>query len=108
MTHPMVEEAVVRGRVTYEWLEGGRFLIERAANEHPDFPDALCVIGVMEDENDLSIQYFASRGVVPACVGPPEGGRIEPHHRRLITSPRIVGDRRMADGRDNPVVFESV
>jgi hypothetical protein len=63
MTHPMVEDTVVRGRVTYEWLEGGRFLIQRAVNEHPDFPDSLCVIGVMEGENDLSMQYFDSRGV---------------------------------------------
>jgi hypothetical protein len=37
MTHPMVEDTVVRGRVTYEWLEGGRFLIQRAVNDHPDF-----------------------------------------------------------------------
>jgi len=63
MTHPMVEDTVVRGRATYEWLEGGWFLIQRSVNEHPDFPDSLCVIGVMEGENDLSMQYFDSRGV---------------------------------------------
>ncbi len=63
MTHPAVEDTVVRGRATYDWLEGGRFLIQRSVNEHPDFPDSLCVIGVMEGENDLSMQYFDSRGV---------------------------------------------
>jgi hypothetical protein len=63
MTHPMVEGTVVRGRASYEWLEGGRFLIQRAVNEHPDFPDSLSVIGVMEGESDLSMQYFDSRGV---------------------------------------------
>jgi hypothetical protein len=63
LTHPMLENTVVRGRSTYEWLEGGRFLIQRAANEHPDFPDSICVIGVMEGENELSMQYFDSRGV---------------------------------------------
>jgi hypothetical protein len=62
LSHPMVENAV-RGRTTYEWLEGGRFLLQRAVNEHPDFPDSLCVIGVMEGEADLSMQYFDSRGV---------------------------------------------
>jgi hypothetical protein len=60
MTHPMAEDTVVRGRATYEWLEGGRFLIQRAVNDHPDFPDSLCV---MEGENDLSMQYFDSRCV---------------------------------------------
>lgn len=63
LTHPTLENTVVRGRTTYEWLEGGRFLIQRAVNEHPDFPDSLCVIGLMEGENDLSMQYFDSRGV---------------------------------------------
>jgi hypothetical protein len=63
MTHPEVEDTVVRGRATYEWLEGGRFLIHRAVNEHPDFPDSLWVIGVMEGENELSMQGFDSRGV---------------------------------------------
>ena len=63
MTHPMLEDRVIRGRTTYEWLEGGRFVIQRAANEHPDVADSLSVIGVMEGENDLSMQYFDSRGV---------------------------------------------
>jgi hypothetical protein len=63
LTHPMLEDTVVRGRATYEWLEGGRFLIQRAVNEHPLFPDSLCVIGVMEGEDELSMQYFDSRGV---------------------------------------------
>jgi hypothetical protein len=62
LTHPTVTDTV-RGRTTFEWLEGGRFLIQLAVNDHPDFPDALCVIGVMEGEHDLSMQYFDSRGV---------------------------------------------
>ena len=63
LTHPMIGDMVVRGRTTYEWLEGGQFMIQRAVNDHSDFPDSLSVIGVMEEENDLSMQYFDSRGV---------------------------------------------
>ena len=63
MTHPAVEDTVVRGRTTFEWLEGGRFLIQRAVNDHQAFPDSISVIGVMEGEEDLSMQYFDSRGV---------------------------------------------
>jgi hypothetical protein len=63
ITHPMAEGTVVQGRTSYEWLEGGQFLIQRAVNDHPDFPDSLCVIGVMEGDDDLSMQYFDSRGV---------------------------------------------
>jgi len=63
MTHPASAGTVVRGRTTYEWLEGERFLIQRAVNEHPDFPDSLSVIGAMEGEEELTMQYFDSRGV---------------------------------------------
>jgi hypothetical protein len=59
----MLGNTVVRGRTTFEWLEGGRFLIQRAVNEHPDLPDSLSVIGVTEGENDLTMAYFDSRGV---------------------------------------------
>ena len=43
-THPLVDE-VVPGSVTFEWLEGGRFLIQRSRNDHDLFPDAICVNG---------------------------------------------------------------
>ena len=63
LTHPAVPDTVIHGRTTFEWLEGGRFLIQRAVNENPDFPDSLSVIGVMEGDDDLSMHYFDSRGV---------------------------------------------
>src|SRR5215208_6381047 len=64
MTHPMVEDTVLRGRATYEWLEGDRFLIQRAVNEHPDFPDSLCAIGFAGRELTLGRDTpgFAQRG----------------------------------------------
>jgi hypothetical protein len=61
-THPLVD-AVVPGTVTYEWLEGGRFVIQRSRNEHELFPDAICVIGPPEDGDGLVMEYFDSRGV---------------------------------------------
>ena len=61
-THPQFE-GVVAGSVTFEWLEGGRFLIQRARNEHELFPDAICVIGAPETGDGLVMEYFDSRGV---------------------------------------------
>jgi hypothetical protein len=60
-THPLYPSMVVRGRSTFEWLEGKRFLIQRSVNEHPDFPDGLAVFGVTDEQ--LSMHYFDSRGV---------------------------------------------
>lgn len=61
-THPLVDHAVP-GSVTYEWLEGAHFLIQRSRNDHEPFPDAICVIGAPEDGDDLVMEYFDSRGV---------------------------------------------
>src|SRR4051812_36059916 len=61
-THPQFDGAV-GGHVTYEWLEGGRFVIQRSHNDHEAFPDALCVIGAPESGDGLVMEYFDSRGV---------------------------------------------
>ena len=79
-THPAMPGLVVHGTVVVEWLEGERFLLHRARTDHPDFPDALSVIGDMahdrvDDAGDsgdgvpaggtssLRMHYFDSRGV---------------------------------------------
>jgi hypothetical protein len=61
-THPMFD-GVVAGSVTFEWLEGGRFLVQRSHNDHELFPDAICVIGAPEAGDGLVMEYFDSRGV---------------------------------------------
>jgi hypothetical protein len=60
--HPLVD-AVVLGTVTFEWLEGGHFLVQRSRNDHELFPDAMCVIGAPETGEGLVMEYFDSRGV---------------------------------------------
>ena len=60
MTHPMLPDTVVYGHTAFEWLEGEKFLIVRAATDHPDFPDSISVIG---DTDGLRMHYFDSRGV---------------------------------------------
>ncbi len=61
-THPEVD-AVVPGAMTFEWLPGGRFLVQRTRNDHELFPDAICVIGPPEVGDGLVMEYFDSRGV---------------------------------------------
>ena len=61
-THPLID-AVVPGTVTFEWLEGGHFLVQRSHNDHELFPDAISVIGAPETGDGLVMEYFYSRGV---------------------------------------------
>ena len=60
-THPMLPGTVVRGRSTFEWLEGRRFVIQRSHYDHPAIPDAIAIIGVTDGQ--LSMHYFDYRGV---------------------------------------------
>jgi hypothetical protein len=61
-THPLLD-VVVPGTVTFEWLEGGHFLVQRSHNEHELLPDAISVIGAPETGEGLVMEYFDSRGV---------------------------------------------
>jgi hypothetical protein len=59
-THPAVPGTIVSGNADVQWLEGERFLIFRAHNDHPDFPDSISILG---DTDGLRWHYFDSRGV---------------------------------------------
>ena len=62
-THPKLPGVVVPGSITFEWLEGGQFLVQRSHNDHELLPDAICVIGAPETGDGLVMEYFDSRGV---------------------------------------------
>jgi hypothetical protein len=50
-------------RVTFEWLEGRAFLIERWTVDMPEAPDGIAIIGPDESGERLRQHYFDSRGV---------------------------------------------
>src|ERR1700742_4663 len=60
--HRLFDE-VVLGSATFEWLEGGHFVVLRSQNDHELFPDAICVIGRPESGGGLALEFFDSRGV---------------------------------------------
>ena len=76
-THPALPGVIVHGTVVSEWLEGERFLIQRARTDHADFPDSISVIGFSErdrvdppgsaptpaGDERMTMHYFDSRGV---------------------------------------------
>jgi hypothetical protein len=60
-TLPIEPPIQVRGRTSFEWLDGGRFLVQRWTIENPDFPDGIAILG--EGEAGFAQHYFDSRGV---------------------------------------------
>jgi hypothetical protein len=61
-THPLFD-GVVPGSITFEWVEGGHFIVQRSHNDHELFPDAISVTGAPEAGDGLVMEYFDSRGV---------------------------------------------
>ena len=62
-SHVMIAATVLRGKKTYTWFEGHRFLIEHSYTDHPDVPDSIAIIGADNSEAPLVQHYFDSRGV---------------------------------------------
>jgi hypothetical protein len=52
----------VRGRSTFEWLEGGAFLVQHSEVDHADVPNATMIIGRDESAETYCMLYFDSRG----------------------------------------------
>lgn len=75
-THPAMPGVVVHGSAVFEWLEGERFVIHRLRTDHPDFPDAVMIIGFTDRDRvghgaapahgGLTMHYYDSRGVFRA------------------------------------------
>jgi hypothetical protein len=59
-THPALPGTIIAGSSQVEWLDGEQFLIYGTHYDHPDFPDAISIIG---DTDGLQMHYFDSRGV---------------------------------------------
>ena len=52
-----------RGSETFEWLEGGAFLMQHSEAKHAGFPNGTMVIGRDEATETYCMLYFDSRGV---------------------------------------------
>src|SRR5262249_39121774 len=80
------------GRTTFEWLEGGGFLIERSTGDRPEFPNSICVIGAAGPGGGVQQHYFDSRGPARVCAAPLEHG-VWPLFREGPDGPqRYVGE----------------
>jgi hypothetical protein len=50
-------------RVSFEWLEGRTFLIQRGTVDMPAAPDGVAIIGAGDEPETFRQHYFDSRGV---------------------------------------------
>ena len=93
----------VTGRVVFDWMKGGRFLIERWEISLPEAPDGIAIIGPNERGDGYRQHYFDSRGVARVYQMGLEGGtwtlsRTTPDLSPLDFSQRYTG--RFSDDGD--------
>jgi hypothetical protein len=63
MVHPALPPSDTRGRVTFEWMVGEKFIVQRWEVPVPEAPDGLAIIAPDERGDGFLQHYFDSRGV---------------------------------------------
>ena len=62
-THPMIPGETVRGRVTFERIEGGAFIRMHSKMEDARFPENVAIFGTDDGNGTCTMLYFDVRGV---------------------------------------------
>ena len=63
-THSYIPDTILHGRTSFEWLEGGAFLMMRSEIDEPGVPSGIAIIG--SDDNspeEYFMLYFDERNV---------------------------------------------
>jgi uncharacterized protein DUF1579 len=76
-SHPYLPDTVLHGRVSFEWLEGGAFLIMRSEIDEPRFPDGVAIFGSDDVEKKFFMLYFDERGVSRKYTVSMEGNQLK-------------------------------
>jgi hypothetical protein len=62
-THGLVPNTILHGHTSFEWLEGGAFLMMRSEIEDPRFPQGIAIIGRDDTQEEYYMLTFDERGV---------------------------------------------
>jgi len=62
-SHPSLPGMTLHGRTTFEWLEGGAFLLMHSEIDHPSFPSGIALFGSDDAAQTYFMLTFDSRGV---------------------------------------------
>jgi hypothetical protein len=62
-SHPYIQDIELRGRVSFEWIEGGAFLMMRSEVNHPKIPDGIAIFGSDDEASTFYMIYFDERDI---------------------------------------------
>jgi hypothetical protein len=62
-THALIPDTILHGRTSFEWLQGGAFLMMRSEIDEPGIPSGIAIIGSDDSTKEYFMLYFDERGV---------------------------------------------
>lgn len=62
-SHPLVPGTTFHGRTTFDWLEGGAFIVMRSECDEPGIPSGIAIMGTDDATGECSMLYFDEREV---------------------------------------------
>ncbi len=62
-SHPLIPNAALHGRATFEWLEGGAFCRMHIEIDEPQVPTGTAIFGSDDEGPSCYMLYFDERGV---------------------------------------------
>lgn len=62
-SHPYLAGRTLRGRVTFERIEGGAFIRMHSKMDDPEIPAGVALFGTDDSDDSCTMLYFDARGV---------------------------------------------
>ena len=97
-SHPELPGQALPGRTSFDWAEGGAFLIMRSQTDHIDFPDGIAIFASDQALGSFTMCWFDERGVSRLC-GVEVGARLLHWHHDNPAFMQRVSIGANADGR---------
>lgn len=62
-SHPFFPNTELYGRASFQWQDGGAFLVWRSEIDDPHFPAGIAIFGSDDQAGTIFISYFDERGI---------------------------------------------
>src|SRR6476619_8130108 len=62
-THPLVPGKILSGRSSFNWMEGGAFMMWHSEIDEPGFPAGIAIFGSDDNTGEFFMLYFVERKV---------------------------------------------
>lgn len=88
--HPLIPDTTFHGRSSFEWHEGGAFLLMRSEIDQPDIPNAVAIVGSDDAAGTFTMVYFDERGVSRRYTVEVAPGEVRWHRDEAGFAQRMV------------------